>query len=68
MNWADFRKMVGDEWTPGLSSPFDPIAAKLADEENRTVLVMNGADLPNIESALTTGNFVGTVISNSPAE
>jgi uridylate kinase len=68
INWTDFRKMVGDEWTPGLSSPFDPIAAKLADEENRTVLVMNGADLPNIESALTTGNFIGTVISNSPAE
>lgn len=65
MNWKDFRHMVGDEWTPGLSSPFDPIAAKLADEENRTVLVMDGTNLENLRSALTTGEFTGTVISNT---
>jgi len=67
MNWTDFRHMVGNEWTPGMNSPFDPIAAKLADEENQTVLVMRGTDLENLEKAFTTGEFVGTVLSNTPA-
>ena len=26
ISWEDFRKMVGDEWTPGKNTPFDPIA------------------------------------------
>ena len=25
ISWKDFRKMVGDEWTPGKNCPFDPI-------------------------------------------
>lgn len=68
MTWKEFRDMVGDEWTPGMNTPFDPIAAKLADQENRTVLVMQGTDLENLEQALTTGHFKGTVISNTPTK
>lgn len=65
MNWKDFRAIVGNEWTPGLSAPFDPIAAKLADEENLTVLVMNGEDLKNLEKAISQGEFTGTVLTNA---
>jgi uridylate kinase len=64
MSWADFRKMVGDEWTPGMNSPYDPIAAKLAQAENQTVLVMDGVDLENLTQLFTKGEFVGTVLSN----
>jgi uridylate kinase len=28
ITWADFRKLIPENWDPGLSSPFDPIAAK----------------------------------------
>lgn len=62
MTWKDFRAMVGDEWTPGMNTPFDPIAAKLAQEEGQTVLVMAGKDLDNLERALNKGEFFGTVI------
>lgn len=62
MTWKDFRKMVGDEWTPGMNSPYDPIAAKLAQEDGQTVLVMGGADLENIGKALDGEEFFGTVI------
>lgn len=65
MSWKDFRAMVGDEWTPGMSAPYDPIAAKLADESDKTVLVMLGSDLENLEKAMTTGEFVGTVLTNA---
>lgn len=62
MTWKDFREMVGDEWTPGMNTPFDPIAAKLAQEEGQTVLVIGGSDLDNLGRALDEGEFFGTVI------
>ncbi len=65
MSWSDFRHMVGNEWTPGMNTPYDPIAAKLADEQNLTVLVMDGSNLKNLEQAITAGQFVGTVLTNS---
>ena len=62
MSWHDYRKMVGDEWTPGLSTPYDPIAAKLAQKENQTVLVMDGLNLANLQAAMEGKQFVGTII------
>lgn len=64
MNWPDYRQIVGDEWSPGLNTPFDPIAARLSDEENLTVLVMDGTNLENLNKLFTQGDFVGTVLSN----
>jgi len=62
MTWKDFREMVGDKWTPGMNTPYDPIAAKLAQKEGQTVLVMGGADLENLGKALNEGEFFGTVL------
>lgn len=62
MTWKDFRDMVGDEWTPGMNTPFDPIAAKLAQAEDQTVLVMDGKNLENVEKALNGEEFFGTII------
>ena len=28
ITWTDFRKLVGDEWIPGMNAPFDPVASK----------------------------------------
>jgi uridylate kinase len=63
MLWSDFRKMVGDEWVPGMNAPYDPIAARLASEHDITVAVMNGVKLDNLESALSGGEFLGTTLS-----
>lgn len=62
MTWKDFRDMVGDKWTPGMNTPYDPIAAKLAQKEGQTVLVMSGSDLENLGKALNEGEFFGTVL------
>ncbi len=64
INWKEFRKMVGDTWDPGMNAPFDPIASKLADEENIEVAIMNGKNLDNLEKYLNGERFVGTVINN----
>jgi uridylate kinase len=62
ISWSDFRKIVGDEWTPGLNAPFDPIAAKKAQELGVTVVVMSGDDFTNIENYFAKKPFVGTTI------
>lgn len=60
--WGDFERLVGDKWTPGLSSPFDPVATQLAKKLNLTVVVTNGKDFDNVDKILIGKKFKGTVI------
>ncbi len=60
MVWADFRKIVGDTWTPGMNLPYDPIASKLAQEAKTTVLVMDGNNLENLQQCFEGKPFFGT--------
>lgn len=62
ITWKEFRGLVGDEWVPGLNAPFDPIAAKKAEELAIKTVVMNGENFENIENFLQNRPFVGTVI------
>lgn len=62
MTWTEFRTLVGDEWTPGLNTPFDPVASKLAETEGMEVAIMLGRDLENMERYLDGQPFEGTVI------
>ncbi|MBN2458902.1 UMP kinase [Candidatus Woesearchaeota archaeon] len=63
IKWKDFRKLVGDEWSPGLNAPFDPVASNEAEEAGITVFIINGAKLDNLEKAVDGKKFVGTIIS-----
>jgi len=65
ISWTNFRKIVGDEWTPGLSAPFDPIASKKAEKLDLTVVILNGKKIKNMEAFLAEGNFQGTVIGGT---
>ena len=62
ISWKDFRAMVGDQWIPGKNTPFDPIASKLAEEENLRVICSNGTDIDNTIAILEGKNFIGTII------
>ena len=62
VSWAGFRSIVGDEWTPGKNSPFDPVAARRAEAARLRVVVASGADLANFERILRGEPFVGTTI------
>lgn len=61
-SWADFRAILPAEWHPGLSSPFDPIAAERAEALGLEVVIMNGKNIDNLKKYLDGGEFVGTVI------
>lgn len=60
--WKEFRKILPDEWTPGTNTPFDPVAAKKAEELGLEVVIMNGKKLDQLENYLGGREFVGTVI------
>jgi uridylate kinase len=62
ISWAEFRKLIPKEWDPGLSSPFDPVAAKEAEALGIEVAVINGAHLEEFEKYLNGEPFAGTVI------
>lgn len=61
-SWVDFRKLLPEEWDPGLNVPFDPVAAKAAEEMGLEVCVMNGKNLANLRDYLDGKEFLGTVI------
>lgn len=62
ISWHDFRKMVGDEWNPGLNAPFDPIASRIADESGMTVIAADGRNIENTRAILEGKPYEGTTI------
>lgn len=63
VSWNEFRNLIPDHWDPGLSSPFDPVAAKEAEALSLEVAIMNGANLEEFGNYLDGKPFRGTVIS-----
>ena len=63
ITWSDFRKLIPAEWDPGLSSPFDPVAAREAEKLGIEVAVINGNNLAELENYLEDRPFVGTKIA-----
>lgn len=62
VDWKTFRSIIPDHWDPGLSAPFDPIAAKEAEALSLEVAVINGRDLGSFSNYLAGEPFTGTVI------
>lgn len=62
ISWAEFRKILPENWNPGLSSPFDPIAAREAEKLGLEVVIMNGKNLPNVQKCIGGEEFLGTQI------
>ncbi len=63
ISWRDFRALVPPEWDPGLSSPFDPVAAREAQMLGLEVAVINGRKIDELGRYLRGKTFEGTVIS-----
>ncbi|MFA6300829.1 MAG: UMP kinase [Candidatus Paceibacterota bacterium] len=62
ISWEGYRALIPSEWSPGLNSPFDPIASKIAEEEGMTVVMLNGKPVDNLAKYLKGENFLGTII------
>lgn len=62
VSWKGYRKLIPQKWTPGLSSPFDPTAAKEAERVGLKVKILNGSDFKNFKLAIDGKEFTGTII------
>jgi len=62
VSWPEFLKLVGDAWSPGSNSPFDPVASRLASNMGLKVIVLDGRNIENLEKAIEGKEFTGTVI------
>lgn len=62
IDWHSFMDLLGENWGPGSSLPFDPVASRLARKTGLQVAVLNGAKLKNFEKYLKGDKFRGTVI------
>jgi uridylate kinase len=64
ITWREYQKLVGRKWTPGMSSPIDPVAASEARKSNIDAVVFLGTDLQNFRNILEGKTFRGTRIGN----
>ncbi len=62
ITWKDFRAMLPKSWSPGLSSPFDPVASQQAQKHGMEVAIINGKKLAQFEHYLNGRTFRGTLI------
>lgn len=62
ITWKDYLKLIPSSWSPGLSVPIDPVAARLAKKENMEVIVADGKDLDNLKMILEEKKFKGTIV------
>jgi uridylate kinase len=62
LSWEDFRRMIGDRWSPGANLPFDPVASREAAENGIKVICAAGRNLPNLADIIQGRPFIGTTI------
>ncbi len=55
-------KLIPTEWNPGLSSPFDPVAARAAYAHKLEVAIINGLKIEAFEHYMNNESFIGTRI------
>lgn len=62
-NWKYFcSEIIPNKRTPGMNTPFDPMASKLAMKLKLKVSFVDGRNLKEVEKAFTGKKFEGTVI------
>ncbi|PIN76338.1 hypothetical protein COV17_02855 [Candidatus Woesearchaeota archaeon CG10_big_fil_rev_8_21_14_0_10_36_11] len=61
MTWNDLHSLVGAEWIPGLSTPFDPKAVQIGLKMKSTLTLYMGRK-EEFPKMLTGKKFVGTIV------
>lgn len=63
LTWTEYRRLIEPKWNPKIETPFDPVAATLAQELGVRAILVGGKDLKNFEKALQGKDFIGTTLS-----
>lgn len=62
LTWKQMQEIVGEKWTPGMHTPFDPIATKFARKHKISVAVLSGERLAELPGLVSGKAFHGTWI------
>ncbi len=62
MSWKQYRAMIGDVWSPGMSAPFDPIASRFCQKNKLRVPIINGTHIHRLQKFLQTCEIEGTLL------
>jgi len=62
LTWDDMKKIVGKKWSPGMHTPFDPIASVEAHKLGLKVIIL-GKGIENLRRCIEGKKFKGTIIS-----
>lgn len=62
LTWMEYKSLIADKWSSGLSTPFDPIASRAAEKWKLRVGIINGKRFTELSKFLQGKPFVGTVI------
>jgi len=62
ISWKEYFKIIPSKWEPGLCSPVDPVAARLAYKNKISLVVAGGRDLKNVKKILDKKPFKGTTL------
>lgn len=64
VTWKELIAMFDDTWKPGMNTPFDPIACRLASEADLQVINTYGRDMDNLKNIFDGKEYYGTTITN----
>ena len=62
ITWKEYNKLIPEVWTPGMSAPVDPVAARYAQKHKIRIKTAQGTDLENFLNVIDGKPFEGTVI------
>jgi len=62
LTWQEFLNLFGTKWIPGKNTPFDPLAAYMAQKNKIEVSIINGNKLNNLSKYLNNFKYKGTEI------
>lgn len=62
IDWTGFRKIVGEKFTPGANTPFDPVATREAQKLKLELILANGKKINNLKKIIRGDKFVGSVV------
>lgn len=63
INWAGFRKIVGEKFTPGANTPFDPVATRAAQKLKLELILANGKNILNLANIIRGKKFIGSIVN-----
>ncbi|MBI4239771.1 UMP kinase [Candidatus Uhrbacteria bacterium] len=62
ISWKDYRKLIPKDWDPGLHTPFDPVASRMAQKVGLEVAIISVKNLDNVQHYIDGKGCGGTRI------